>query len=196
MAIKRLRSLFEQYAPGDITQSMRSQFEALNSLVSDSVRQGESDTVQKGNTPDAPFASREASLLDEVERAKASDERDQIYFKLATLMLKKEDAKARDYVGKIEESGFRKQAQAWVDWALAVNAIRKKKTEMALDLNRTGELTHIQRVWILTQAAKLLVQADHPRASSLLDAATDEAGRIDGRDLDRTRPSDLRSSRA
>jgi hypothetical protein len=95
--------------------------------------------------------------------------------------------KARDYAGKIEESGFRKQAQAWVDWGLAASAICKKKTELALEINRTGELTHIQRVWILTQAAKLLAKIDREKALSLLDAASAEARRIEGSNLDRPR---------
>ena len=40
MIVKRLLPLFEQYAPKDITESLRGQFEALSSLVSASVRQG------------------------------------------------------------------------------------------------------------------------------------------------------------
>ena len=119
--------------------------------------------------------------------ANTSDERDQLYFKLALLALKKDDLKARDYASKIEETGFRKQAQGWLDWALSVSAIKRKKIDLALELNRSGELTHIQRVWILTQAAKLLAKTDRARASSLLDAATAEARRIDGGDLDRPR---------
>jgi hypothetical protein len=70
---------------------------------------------------------------------------------------------------------------------LAVSAIEKKKTELALELTRTGELTHIQRVWTLTQAAKLLAKTDRAKALSLLDTATAEARRIEGSDLDRPR---------
>lgn len=187
MVVKRLLLLFEQSAPKQMVESMRGQFEALNSLVNDSVRRGETESVQKGITPEEPFADQESSLLDEIEHARTSDERDQLYFKLASLALKKDDLKARDYVSKIEESGFRKQAQGWVDWSLAVSAIKKKKAELALELNRVGELTHIQRVWVLTQTAKLLATSDRVKASSLLDAATAEARRIEGGDLDRPR---------
>jgi hypothetical protein len=49
MVVKRLLPLFEQYAPTDITESMRSEFEALNSLVSESIRRAETDSVQKGS---------------------------------------------------------------------------------------------------------------------------------------------------
>ena len=187
MVIKRLLPLFEQYAPPEMVASMRAQFEALNSLVSDSVRGGETESVQKGITPEEPSAAQESALLDEIDRAKTSDERDQLYFKLASLALKNDDLKARDYVSKIEDSEFRKQAQAWVDWGLAVSAVKSQKAELALELNRIGELTHIQRVWILTQTAKLLAKTDREKSLTLLETATAEARRISGSDLDRPR---------
>lgn len=187
MVIRRLMPLFEQYAPTEITEAIRGQFEALNSIVSDGVRQRENEWVQKGISPEKSLGDQEQPLLDQIERAKTSDERDALYFKLALLALNKEDLKARDYVSKIEESGFRKQAQAWVDWGLAIRAIKKKKIETALELARSGELTHIQRVWILTQSAKLLAKTDRDKALSLLDAATAEARRIEGANLNRPR---------
>ncbi len=185
MVIKRLLPLFEQYAPGEMVASMRGQFEALNSLVSDSVRRAETESLQKEITSEESFADRESPLFDRLEHAETSDERDHLYFKLASLALKADDLKARDYVSKIEESEFRKQAEAWVDWSLVVTAIKKKKADLALELNRIGELTHIQRVWVLTQTAKLLAKTDRVKASSLLDAANAEARRIDGGNLDR-----------
>jgi hypothetical protein len=187
MVVKRLLPLFEQYAPKESATAMRGQFEALNSLVSDSVRQSENEWVEKGISPEKPFAEREQSLLDAIEHAKTSDERDDLYFQLALLALGKGDLKARDYVGKIDESEFRKRAQAWVDWSLALTAIDKKRTETALALARSGELTHIQRVWLLTQTAKLLAETDHDKALSLLDDATAEARRIEGSGVDKPR---------
>ncbi len=103
------------------------------------------------------------------------------------LALKNDDLKARDYVSKVEESEFRKQAQAWIDWGLAVSAVKNQKAELALELNRIGELTHIQRVWVLTQTAKLLAKTDREKSLTLLEAATAEARRISGGDLDRPR---------
>jgi len=187
MVLKRLLPLFQQYAPLDMTASIRAQLEAFNSQVNEHVRRAETESVQKGITPEEAFADREGALLDQIEHAGTSDERDQLYFKLASLALKQNDLKARDYASKIEESEFRKQAQGWVDWELAINAIDKKKPEAALELNRLAELTHIQRVWVLTQAAKLLAKTDRSKASSLIETATAEARRLDGGDLDRPR---------
>jgi len=183
MVVKRLLPLFEQYAPREMVEPMRAQFEVLNSLVSDSVRRGETEPVQK----EEPFADRESALLDQIDRAASSDERDQLYFKLASLALGQGDLKARDYASNIEGIEFRKQAKGWVDWSLALSAVKKKNVEAALELNRIGELTNIQRVWVLTQTAKLLVKTDRVKASSLLEAASAEARRIDGGDLDRPR---------
>src|SRR5207248_7472310 len=120
-------------------EAMRGQFEALNSLVKDGVRQGENEWVQKGISPDKEIPDQEQTLLDRIEPARTSNERDEIYFELALLALTRDDMRARDYVSKIDESGFRKRAQAWVDWGLAIGAISKKTIETALELTRIGE---------------------------------------------------------
>jgi hypothetical protein len=188
MVVKRLMPLFEQYAPREMCNAIRGQLEALNTLVSDTVRHSENEALRKGITSDKQIsADQEQTLLDQIEHAKTSAERDECYFKLALLALRKEDLKARDYVSKIDESGFHKQAQAWIDWGLVLRAINKKQIETALEIARKGELLHIQRVWILTQSAKLLVKVDRERALSLLTDASSEANRIEGVDLDRPR---------
>lgn len=188
MALKRLLPLFEQYAPKEIRDAMRAQFEALDALASGGLREGESEWVRKGITPEkeAP-ADQEQALLEQIERAKTSEERDDLYFRLASLARSKDDLKARDYVSKIGDGEFRKQAQAWVDWGLAVNAIRKKKAGTALELARSEALTHIQRVWVLTQAAKLTLGTDRDKAAALLGDATAEARRVADGTPDRPR---------
>jgi len=187
MVVRRLMPLFEQYAPNEITEAIRGQFEVLNSLVANDVRQRENDWTQKGISPEKSVADQEQPMLDQIERARTSAERDELYFRLALLAVRRDDLGARDYVSKIDESDFRKRAEAFIDWGLAIGAIRKKAAETALELARKGELTHIQRVWILTQSAKLLAKTDREKALSLLDDATSEAHRIDGVDLDRPR---------
>jgi len=187
MVVKRLMPLFDLHAPKEIATAMHSQFEALSSLVSLELRNTENESLQRGIAPDKSLAEAEQPLRDQIERAKTSSERDELYFKLALLALNKEELKARDHVSKIDESDFRKRAQAYVDWGLATAAIKKKEIEKALELARKGEVTHIQRVWILTQSAKLLAKPDHDRSLLLVDEASSEAGRIEGSDLDRPR---------
>jgi hypothetical protein len=188
MVIKRLMPLFEQFAPREITEAMRGQVDALISLLGDSVPQDENKSLQKGITPEKQQrADQEHALLDQIDHARTSGERDELYFKLALLAASKDDLKALDYVDKIDETWFRKRAQAWIDWSLALGAIKKKTVEKALELARKGELTHIQRVWVLTQSAKLLAKTDRDQALLLLDDATAEARRIESVDLDRAR---------
>jgi hypothetical protein len=187
MVLRRLLPLFEQYAPREIAAAVRGHFEALNSQVSDGLRQGEDEWVGRGVRPESPPAERERSLLEDIERARTSDERDQLYFKLALHALGRDDAAARDHAGKIEETSFRRMARAWVDWSLVISAIEKKKVEAALELARGGELTPVQKVWVWTRAAKLLAETDRDKASALLDDAMAEARRIDRADADRPR---------
>ena len=101
--------------------------------------------------------------------------------------MRKDDLRARDFVSKIEDSEFRKQAQAYIDASLATHSIQGKKIELALELVQKGELTHIQRVWLLTQLAKLLAKTDRDKSLSLLEDAVPEARRIEGLDPDRPR---------
>jgi hypothetical protein len=187
MVVKRLMPLFEQYAPKEIAVAIRGQFEALSAMVNDGMRQQKDDWLEKGIGPEKSAAEAEQPLQDQIDHAKTSEERDALHFKLALLAVEKDDLKARDYVARIEESEFRKQAQAWVDASLAFGAIRKKKVKTALELLRIGELTHMQRVYIITQAAQLLPKTDHDQALSLIDEASAEVRRLDGTGPDRPR---------
>ncbi len=189
LILRRLLPFFETYAPGALTEAMRSKFAVLNAMVNEQTRQSKDEWEQTGPRSEKQLANQEESLLEELDRTGPSAERDEIYFKLALLMVNKNDFKARDYVFRIAESEFRKRAEAWVDWGLAVGAIKKKAVEPALELARKGELTRIQRIWVLTQSAKLLAKSDREKAAFLINDATTEARRISKSDSDK--PSGL-----
>jgi hypothetical protein len=106
---------------------------------------------------------------------------------LAHMSVSRGDMRARDFVSKVEDTELRKQAQAYIDAALAQTSVQKKLTDQALELARKGELTHIQRVWVLTQIANQLAQTDRERALQLVDEAVVEARRIDVSDSYRPR---------
>jgi len=179
MVMRRLRPLFEQYAPTQLADALRGQLEVLNALVSDSVRASEKEWAERGITPEKSLADQEEPLLDQVERANTSDERDALYFKLASMALSKDDQNARNYVSKIADAEFRQQAQRWIDWGLAVRAINKKNVNTALELARTVELSHLQHVWILTQSAKLLASIDREKSLSVVEQALAESRRLE-----------------
>ncbi len=187
LVIKRLLPLFEQYAPQEMTLALRAQLEVLFSVASNSARQRDDEWVRKGISLEKPAEDREASLLDEIDHAKTSAERDRLNLQLALVLAGKGDMRARDYVDKIEDSEMRHNARAYIDGSMAVQAVDKKDVDRAVEMARTGELTHLQRAWLLTQIAKLLVKSDREKALSLIDDATTEARRIEGSDADRPR---------
>ncbi len=137
-------------------------------------------------TPEKPL-DREQAILDRIDRAKTSADRDGLYVQLAFLASGRGDMRAREFVGKIEESELRARAQAFIDPTLAMNNIGRKRTEEPLELARTGDLTHIQKSWVLFECAKLLVKTDRDKALELIEDATSEARRIDVSDPDRPR---------
>jgi hypothetical protein len=187
LVAKRLFPMFESYAPSSLTASLRAQIDVLDNVVGDAARAREKESREQGNDIVSEQQDSEQSLLDQVERAKTSKERDNLYLKLALLSIQKDDGKARDYVDKIDDTDLRKQVRAWVDWQLIVRAIEQKKFERALYLERTGELSHIQRTRIFTQIATLNTQSDREQTLMLINKAADEVARIDNSDKDRPR---------
>ncbi|HEX8721014.1 MAG TPA: hypothetical protein VF736_10320 [Pyrinomonadaceae bacterium] len=187
LVLKRLSPLFERHAPQEVAQAVRGQFESLDSQVGDGARRGDDEWVKKGIAPESQPAERRRSLLDELEQARTSADRDELYFRLALDALGDDGAKAREYAGKIDDMHFRLRARAWVDWSLALRAVEKGKAEAALELASEGELTRTQRVWLLARAARLLAKTDRDKAQSLVDDARSEARLIDRLDPDRPR---------
>jgi hypothetical protein len=187
LVIKRLMPLFEQFAPREATESVRAQMEALTSMVPEAARDRDDETLREGIRPPQKSEDREQALLDRIEHAKTSDERDALYLQLARLRVENGDLRARDFIDKIDDSDLRKNARAYVDVTLTMRAVDRKDADAVLELVRTGELTHMQKAWALSQAAKLLVKSDREKSLSIIDDAQAEARRIDGSDPDRPR---------
>ena len=186
MVIKRLLPFFEQSAPSGMVESLRGHLNALNPVVSESARRPDDEWINKGVKP---AEEREQTLLQRIERAKTSDERDSLYMELAFLTLNKGDMRARDFVSKVEDSETRKQGQAYIDASLTVHFVSKKLPDQALELVHKGDLTHVHKVWVLTECAKLLAKTDRQKALDIVDEAADEARRIE--ELDPARPQAL-----
>lgn len=185
--IKRLMPLFEQYAAKETAEQLRGELASLGQGTEQDVRDDNDSFLRQGISPDQKAEDREKSLLDRIERARTSTERDALYLQLATLAAGKGDMRARDFAEKIDDIELRKKAKPFVDVTLAMQVVEKKDTEKALTIARNGELSHIQRVWVLTQVAKLLPKTDHEKALEIIEEAGTEARRIDGSDPDRPR---------
>ncbi|HMG74170.1 MAG TPA: hypothetical protein VK582_11770 [Pyrinomonadaceae bacterium] len=187
MIIKRLMPLFEQGAPPEMTTALKAQLEALTTIASSSARDRDEEWVHRGIGPEKPAVDREQALLDQIDHAKTAAERDRLNLRMAMLLSDKGDLRARDYAGKIDDTDMRNSARAFLDSAMAMQAVEKKDIDRALEIVKAGELTHIQRVWLLAQTAKLVVKTDRDKALMLVDDAATEARRIDGSDPDRAR---------
>ena len=187
LMLKRLLPLFDQYAPKEATDAVRAEMEALASGLPENLRQRDDDSMRLGIRPPQSSEDREKALLDRIDRAKTSAERDQLYIQLARLYTESGDARARDYVAKIEDTDLRNQVRPYIDGTMMLRAVDKKDIDRILELMRNGELTHLQKAWALTQAAKLVAKTDPEKAPMLLDDATTEARRIDTSDADRPR---------
>jgi hypothetical protein len=185
LVIKRLLPFFEQSAPTEMVESLRAHQNALNTVASESARKSNDEWLNHGVRPEKPAADREQALLDKVQNAKTSTERDGYYISLANLMLRNGDMRAREFASKIEESELRKEFEAYMDGQLVNYHIRKKQTEPALELIRKGELTHLHRSWALTEVAKILEKTDRETAVQLVEEAATEARRIDVADAGR-----------
>lgn len=186
LVMKRLMPFFEQYAPPEMTQAVGSRFEALGSMVRDGVRRRNPDLAQASLSAQQS-ADIEQAILDRIEHAKNSAERDRLYFELADALKQNGDLRAREFVSKIDDSEFRKQAQAYVDASLATYSIQSKKVQLAQEIIQKGELSHIQRVWLMTKLAKLLAKKDRDKSLNLLEDAVAEARRFEGLDPDHPR---------
>ena len=189
LVIKRLLPFFEQSAPAGMAESLRGHLNALNAIVSDDARRRDEEWINKGVKPEKPAEEREQSLLDRIDRAKTSDERDSLYIQLAYMALNKGEMKARDFASKVEDAATRKQAQAYIDASLTVYFVDKKLPDQALELVQKADLTHVHKAWVLTECAKLLVKTDRQRALDLIDEAANEARRLE--ELDPALPQAL-----
>jgi hypothetical protein len=187
LVIKRLMPLFEQFAPREITEAIRAQMEALTASVPDAARERDDEILREGIRPQKKSEEREQALLDKIEHAKTAAERDELYLQLAMLASENGDLRARDLIDKIDDSELRKNARAYIDASLTIRAVEKKETDRVLELVRIGELTHLQKAWALTQAAKLLAKSDREKSLTVIDEALAEARRIEGSDPDRPR---------
>lgn len=187
LMLKRLMPLFERYAARETTEAVRAQMQALGSSVPEEARQRDDDTLREGIRPNETGEDREKSLLDRLERAKTAEERDQLYLQLARLYTDNGDLRAREYIEKVSDMEVRNQARPFMDAMLMLRAIEKKEPDRIQEMVRIGDLPHIQKVWALTQAAKLVYKNDLEKAAALLEQADLEARRIETSDADRPR---------
>src|SRR5205085_3521229 len=185
--IARLLPFIEANAP-ELAADLRARLAALTPDVPPQQRNEMDRDLNRGLVSEAERGDPVQESLDQLPRAQSADQRDQIYMQAAMAASFKNDSRARDFADKIENTDLRQQVRAFIDVAGVNQAILQKKDGAeVLRLAQTGELTHVQRVWALTEAARLLLETDRARAIEALEAAATEARRVDGDDPDRAR---------
>jgi len=159
--------------------SLRSQLNALASLVSDETRSREPQPDKQDSTFEKVAAEQEQAFLDRIERAGNTTERDSLLGQLALHLVQRGDLRARDYASRIDDSELRKNAQGYVDASLSRSLIGKQSVDEALEIATRGELTHLQRAWVMVECAKILFKTDRQKSLDLIETATSEARRMD-----------------
>ena len=187
LVIRRLMPLFEQYAPKETVDQLKAEMAVVAQGTNRNLQDEDDEGLRRGLEPERSSEDMEQSLLDRLDRAKTAEERDGIYQLLAMRTAEKGDLRARDFADKIDDTDVRKQVKPYVDMTLAISAVDKKDFEKALTMASVGELTHIQRVWLLTQAAKQMPPAAREKALETIETAAAEARRIGGTEADRSR---------
>ncbi|HEX7315812.1 MAG TPA: hypothetical protein VF297_17990 [Pyrinomonadaceae bacterium] len=182
----RMLPLFERHAP-DRAAALRARQALLMQDTPERTRRADNELLTRGIVPEDPNRDRVQDALDRLENAKTTGERDSVYFRAAMAAFDSDPDRARELAGKIEDPDTRKQLYSFIAYRLVQDALRAKKADDVLRYTRSDELTRVQRVWGLTEAAGLLTKDQPGRAAEALDEATAEARKLDDRTPERVR---------
>ena len=178
----RLLPLFERYAP-DRAAALRARQSLLAQDTPEENRRPDDQLLTRGIAPEDPGRDRVQEALDRLGGAKSSGERDLIYFRAAMSALERDPERARELAEKIEDADTRAQLLAFMAFQRVQEAVRAKKADEALRLAHGDPLTPVQKIWGMTEAARLLAKSEPGRAAEALDEAAAEARRM-GEDSD------------
>jgi hypothetical protein len=185
--IGRLLPFFEQTL-GDGAAALRAQLTALSPDIPQARRDEMEDDMRRGFVPDSQRAGENLQqALDSAARATDPAQRDRYHLRAALIASRQADPKARDYADKIDDAGLRQQARSFVAFTFLNHAVRRNDGAEVFRLAASPDLTHTQRTWAYTEAARLLLKDDRPRALESLEAAFAAARQIDAEDSDRPR---------
>ncbi|HJQ35010.1 MAG TPA: hypothetical protein VJ866_22865 [Pyrinomonadaceae bacterium] len=187
VVVTRMLPLFDRYAP-DRAAALRARQALLAQDTPEQNRRPDDQLLTRGVVPEDPNRDQVQEALNRLDSAKNSNQRDLVYFRAAMAALEKNDPeRAREFADKIEDVDTRKQLISFMAFQQVQEAVRDKRTDDALRFVHSDELTRVQRIWGLTEAAKLLLKEQPGRAGEALDEATAEARRLDEGSPDRIR---------
>ena len=182
----RMLPLFERHAP-DRAAALRARQALLAQDTPERTRRPDNELLTNGIVPEDPNRDRVQDALNRLEGAKTTGERDSVYFRAAMAAFGTDPARARELANKVEDPDTRKQLFSFIAFRLVQDAVRAKKADDVLTHSRSDELTRVQRVWGLTEAARLLTKEQPGRAAEALEEATTEARKLDDGTPERVR---------
>ena len=182
----RMLPLFERHAP-DRAPALRARQAQLAQDTPDRGRRIDDELLTRGIVPEDPNHDRVQDTLNRLDSAKTANERDMIYFRAAMETFESDPVRARELASKIEDPDTRKQLFSFIAFRLVQDAVRANKADDALRNSHSDELTRVQRVWGMTEAARLLTKEQPGRAAEALDEAAAEARRLDDGSPERVR---------
>ncbi len=174
----RLAPIFERYLP-DIAPQIRARQSALMQETPERNRRPDDPLLTRGLVPEPSRDERLQDALSRLERTTNPDERDMIHFQIAMGFVEDDLARAREYASKIEDADMRGQLMAALAFAATEAALRGRKPEEAFRLAHADELPPIQRIYALTETARLLSKDQPGRAVEILNEALTEAKKLD-----------------
>ncbi|MET0624153.1 MAG: hypothetical protein ABW250_14305 [Pyrinomonadaceae bacterium] len=186
MVIGRLMPLFDQYAP-DRVAALRGKMASLAPDAPEWVKQpGPNNALTRGLVPEDPNRDRVGETLQRLDKAKTADERDAVYVDAVFDAMQKKDPRLEEFLAKIEDADTRQKLRAYIDVEAARAAANEKDVAELVRIARAGTLTSFQKVWALTEAARMLAKDEPGRTVELLDEALVEAKeRIDAASKER-----------
>ena len=180
---RRLFPLFQQYAP-ELVGAISAHLAAMGPEAAQATQRAGERALRRGfdsndTETDAGRNDVEADLNDLLERANNGEERDRAYAFAAMQLARAGDARAYDFVDKVEDTETRKSVRKIVDYGYLGGLLDKKRTEELISRITKSELNSTVRANYLIRAADLLVKTDRVRAMEVLDKAIEEAQRIE-----------------
>lgn len=182
--IKRLLPIFEQYVP-ELAAALRTRLMVLTDGVSRQTSSTDHFMLAEGIQSQVKADDLLQRMQTQLDRAKTSRERDQIYAATAATLVAQGDDRARDIADKIDDSTRRTEVVQYVDFEFVQRAIRNKAAIEAIRRAKAGNLTNTQRAAAYLSVAQMLREAEPQRALELLEDAVRDIHRIDTQKLDR-----------
>jgi hypothetical protein len=175
--IARLLPLFEQYA-SNYLPALKAQLTVLAPDAPEAFRNGAEDMLTVGLVPADSDSDSLARILDQLDDAKSSAERDVIYVKAIRAGAIGRDGRIGEFAEKIDNLALKERARSFAALALVRRAISRKKPEAAWRIVNDGYLPPLQRTWALAEIARQLKKSNPERALEALNEAAVEANRI------------------